>query len=100
METPKYKVTHWADDGQHVQTSDSGDDLGLVIYHTPGHTPDQLAVWDPQERVIFVGDTMYEWAPIVFPLEADLKLYSNTLGKLKSLVAAWNSGASDQTTSK
>lgn len=38
---------------------------------------------------------MYEWAPIAFPLEADLKLYSNTLGKLKSLVAAWNTGASD-----
>ncbi|KAK0745437.1 beta-lactamase-like protein [Schizothecium vesticola] len=79
VETPKYKVTHWADDVQHVQTSDSGDDLGLVIYHTPGHTPDQLAVWDPQERVIFVGDTL------------------NTLGKLKSLVAAWNGDASDQT---
>jgi glyoxylase-like metal-dependent hydrolase (beta-lactamase superfamily II) len=100
IETPKYEVTHWADDGQHVFAGESGEDLGLVIYHTPGHTPDELAVWDPQERVIFVGDTMYEWVHIVFPLEGDLRLYSNTLGKLRSLVAAWNSGRNRQNTGK
>ena len=100
IETPQYKITHWADDGQHILAGEGGEDLGLVIYHTPGHTPDELAVWDPQERVIFVGDTLYEWARIAFPLEGDLRLYSNTLGKLQSLVATWNSDSSHQDASK
>lgn len=89
METPVYKVTHWADDGQRVLAA-NGQDLGLTIYHTPGHTPDEIAIWDAQERVIFVGDTMYEWARIVFPLEGDLRLYSQTLARLKTLVVKWN----------
>ncbi|KEY75229.1 hypothetical protein S7711_07143 [Stachybotrys chartarum IBT 7711] len=88
MKTPEYTVGHWADDGQKV-TFD-GNDLKLVIYHTPGHTPDQIAIWDCEERVLFVGDTMYEWAHIIFPLEGDIRLYSETLGKLKTLVRDWN----------
>ncbi len=95
METPKYKVTNWADDGQHVVVGE-GEDLDLIIYHTPGHTPDEIAIWDPQERVIFVGDTMYEWAHIVFPLEGNLRLYSDSLGRLKSLVETWNASSSKQ----
>lgn len=89
MQTPEYKVTHWASDGQHVVDS-AGEDLGLVIYQTPGHTPDELALWDPQERVLFAGDTIYEWYPILFPPEGDLVLYSETLGKLRGLVEGWN----------
>jgi len=90
METPEYKVSHWASDGERVTPPDSPEHQSLVIYHTPGHTPDELAIWDPLERVLFVGDTLYEWVPIVFPLEGDLKLYSNTLGRLKTLVQGWN----------
>jgi hypothetical protein len=90
METPHYRVTHWAYDGQHVVPGDEAEDLGLVIYHTPGHTPDELAVWDPHERVIFVGDTMYEWAHIIFPKEGDLRTYVQTLGRLKKLVEGWS----------
>ncbi|KAF7558085.1 hypothetical protein G7Z17_g138 [Cylindrodendrum hubeiense] len=84
-----YKVTHWASDGQHV-VDGAGEDLGLVIYQTPGHTPDELALWDPQERVLFAGDTIYEWYPILFPPEGDLVIYTETLGKLRSLVDEWN----------
>lgn len=91
MQTPEYKVTNWADDGQ-TMTFD-GHDLGLVIYHTPGHTPDELAVWDPQERFVFVGDTMYEWAPIIFPLEGSLQDYASTLFKLRDLIRDWNGAA-------
>jgi len=103
IETPEYEVTNWADDGQHViagEGGESGQDLGLVIYHTPGYTPDEIAIWDPKERVIFVGDTMYEWAPIFFPLEGSLRLYSDTLGRLKGLVEPWNAAASDQNCGK
>ncbi|KAF7563347.1 hypothetical protein G7046_g772 [Stylonectria norvegica] len=96
IETPQYKVSTWADDGQRVVGGKNKRDLGLVVYHTPGHTPDELAVWDPKERVVFVGDTLYEWTQIVFPLEGDLKVYSDTLGRLKSLVRGWNVHDPDQ----
>lgn len=29
------------------------------LLHTPGHTPGQLAVYVPQERVVFTGDTIF-----------------------------------------
>ncbi|RYP62584.1 hypothetical protein DL769_007254 [Monosporascus sp. CRB-8-3] len=90
LNTPKYKVTVWAEDGQNVTYGPDNTDLALIIYHTPGHTPDELAVWDPRERVLFVGDTMYEWSHIVWPLEGNLLLYSQTMGKLKDLVRSWN----------
>ncbi|KAH7024956.1 beta-lactamase-like protein [Microdochium trichocladiopsis] len=94
METPQYTVTHWADDGQQVVSSLSsslgGQELGLFIYHTPGHTPDEIAIWDPAERVLFVGDTMYESVPICFPLEGDIASYFGTIDRLRELVRAWN----------
>lgn len=65
--TPSYTVTEWADDGQEVLALD-GTGLGLFVYHTPGHTPDSISIWDPAERVLFVGDTLYEDVWIVFPL--------------------------------
>lgn len=95
MATPKYEITHWASDGEQMKFSrDDGTthDLGLIIYHTPGHTPDELAVWDPEERFLYVGDTMYEWAPIIFPLEGDLHKYNSTLYKLRDLIKSWNQG--------
>jgi glyoxylase-like metal-dependent hydrolase (beta-lactamase superfamily II) len=50
----------------------NGLQLGLRILQTPGHTPDELAVWDEAERVIYVGDTLYENVPILFPTEGDI----------------------------
>lgn len=100
METPKYAVTNWASDGESIRHHNSDDsdaqDLGLIIYHTPGHTPDELAIWDAAERTIFVGDSLYEWAPIIFPLEGNLQNYSATLAKLKSLIKEWNQGSSHE----
>jgi glyoxylase-like metal-dependent hydrolase (beta-lactamase superfamily II) len=96
MEVPKYKVTNWAKDGDKITFGADSADSGLVVYHTPGHTPDELAVWDPQERVLFVGDTLYEFVPIVFPLEGNLQLYQSTLMRLKSLVEGWNAMTSSR----
>lgn len=94
IKTPDYTVGHWADDGERM--SFDGQDLNMTIYHTPGHTLDQVAIWDSDERVLFVGDTMYEYAHILFPLEGSITLYSDTLGKLKTLVRGWNAAASQR----
>lgn len=93
METPEYKVTNWAADAQPVVFASKH--LGLTIYHTPGHTPDELAVWDQHERVLYVGDTLYEWAPILFSLSGNLEDYVATLHKLRGLVDDWNKGSTE-----
>jgi glyoxylase-like metal-dependent hydrolase (beta-lactamase superfamily II) len=49
-----------------------GVQLGLTVLHTPGHTPDELAVWDEAEGVLYVGDTLYEHAAIIFPNEGNI----------------------------
>ncbi|KXJ90074.1 beta-lactamase-like protein [Microdochium bolleyi] len=94
MPTPEYAVTHWASDGQEVE-SRHGDGLGLFVHHTPGHTPDEIAIWDPAERVLFMGDTLYERIPIVFPFEGDIKAYFGTLDKVRALVEGWNAEAGE-----
>ncbi|KAF3761247.1 hypothetical protein M406DRAFT_357658 [Cryphonectria parasitica EP155] len=97
MDTPRYTVRHWAGDAETMRHDDGSEshDLGLVIYHAPGHTPDEVAIWDPQERVLFVGDTMYEWAPIIFPPGGgNLHAYTSTLFKLRDLISSWNAASS------
>lgn len=34
-------------------------DRTFHLLHTPGHTPGQIAVYVPQERVVFTGDTVF-----------------------------------------
>jgi len=35
-----------------------GDTVGrLAVFHTPGHTPGSISLYDGQDRVLFVGDT-------------------------------------------
>jgi glyoxylase-like metal-dependent hydrolase (beta-lactamase superfamily II) len=53
-------------------TSPTGASLGLCLLHTPGHTPDELALWNEDERMLYVGDTLYEHAPIIFPNEGSI----------------------------
>ncbi|KAH7408798.1 beta-lactamase-like protein [Phaeosphaeria sp. MPI-PUGE-AT-0046c] len=99
MKTPRYEVARWAEHGARVtysptSTTNDAVDLGLVIYHTPGHTPDSLSIFDEQERVLLVGDTAYEWAPILFPIESSIYIYKRSLEFLLALVHRLNCPAS------
>lgn len=89
METPKYTITNWISDGQTI-TGQSGQDLNLTVYHTPGHTPDHVAIWDPEERHLYVGDTIYRYAPVFFLFGGSVVDYSKTIDKLNRLVGEWN----------
>ncbi|PZT76124.1 MULTISPECIES: MBL fold metallo-hydrolase [unclassified Streptomyces] len=40
-----------------------GGDLTLELLHTPGHTPDHIAVWIPQLRVCLAGDAAEDPLP-------------------------------------
>ncbi|KAI0635662.1 beta-lactamase-like protein [Trametes polyzona] len=74
--------------------SAEGVPLGVTLLHTPGHTPDELALWDEEEAMLYVGDTLYEWAPIIFPNEGSIVVWLRTVD---SLVAAVEGGRKDVT---
>lgn len=94
IRTPKYKPilapnlhevrTQYLHDADLSQRSPVG--TGLTIIHTPGHTPDELAVWDEGERVLYVGDTLYEWAHIIFPSEGSIIEWIRSVNVLIELV--------------
>lgn len=64
--------------------------------HTPGHTPDSLSLWDASTRGLFVGDTVYEREPIIFPPQGDIVQWFATMDLLIDFVRTKNaeSGAS------
>ncbi|KAI9821101.1 MAG: hypothetical protein M1827_003835 [Pycnora praestabilis] len=96
--TPVYTVSRWVADFEYVAYC--GKSLGLQIIHTPGHTPDELAFYDEEERWLYVGDTFYERVdgdvetPIIFPKEGDLIQFMPTLNKLFAFVKAQNADTS------
>lgn len=94
--TPEYTVSNWADDLEKL--SFDGEPLQLQILHTPGHTPDELAWYDEQERHLYVGDSFYERVAkynsyeqaIIFPKEGNWIHYMQSLEKLLRFVEEKN----------
>lgn len=95
METPEYEITQYAKNGEELQHN--GRDLGLRILHTPGHTPDSMAIYDEAERWLYVGDTCYkrlarsdsdndQGVPIILPLQGNWRDFIATLHKLQRFV--------------
>lgn len=91
MAIPDYEISHYAQDDESL--SYHGKSLGLRIIHTPGHTPDSMAIFDEAERWLFVGDTCYQrsalmpWGedqvvPIVLPMQGNVKDFIASLHKL------------------
>jgi len=56
MSTPKYDIT-FSSDGEWLEHNEQ--QLRLRILHTPGHTPDSLAIYDEAEHWLFTGDSFY-----------------------------------------
>jgi len=58
------RETYFADPGRATIVFDQDltlqvGDTTLYLIHTPGHTPGQIMVHVPQERVVFTGDTIF-----------------------------------------
>lgn len=60
--------------------------LGVTVLHTPGHTPDEVALWDAKEGMLYVGDTLYEKDPIIFPQEGSIRTWFSTINELLAFV--------------
>ncbi len=57
----------------------------IEVLSTPGHTPDATSLWDPQNGLLFTGDTYYP-APIwLFRPETDLDAYDRSIRRLAAL---------------
>lgn len=67
----------------------------MTIFHTPGHTPDEIALYDHAEMMLYVGDSLYEYEPIIFPSEGSIVTWFESMDFLTWLVEAMNSIASD-----
>ncbi|KAH9481435.1 hypothetical protein JR316_0005961 [Psilocybe cubensis] len=65
--------------------------LGMTILHTPGHTPDEIALYDEVEKMLYVGDSLYEWEPIIFPKEGSIATWFSSMDYLISFVEEKNS---------
>jgi len=86
--TPEYTISHWAADYELLPSPEGGPRLPIRAIHVPGHTPDSLALYDESEHVLYVGDTLYEWAPTIFPLEGDIVAWLRTVERLIGFVTA------------
>ena len=70
-------MRHSEDDGE-IRADQESDRtaLGIMVLHTPGHTPDSLAWYDEEEMHLSVGDSFYEEGEdgmaIQFPKEGNL----------------------------
>ena len=67
----------------------------MTIFHTPGHTPDEITIYDHAEMMLYVGDSLYEYEPIVFPREGSIVTWFESMDFLSWHVEAMNSEASD-----
>lgn len=61
-----------------------GGDLSIELLHTPGHTPDHLAVWIPQLAILIAGDAAELPFPFISP-ESDIAALRATLQRLTRL---------------
>lgn len=47
-------------DGDEIEIGDRK----LIIYHTPGHSPGHISIYDDSEGYLFTGDLFYDKTPI------------------------------------
>lgn len=57
-------VPHYEElyDGETIRLKENSG-FYLKVISTPGHTPGSVTFWSPEEKVAFVGDTLYEHGP-------------------------------------
>lgn len=96
IRTPEYRpiLVH----NQHDITSrDSKMSLGVTILHTPGHTPDEIALFDEAEMMLYVGDSLYEYEHIIFPNQGSIVTWFSSMEFLVSFVKAKNAQVTPST---
>ena len=93
-------VALWPDRDEYYQDPNAGrivftGDLTLRVgdhtfdlLHTPGHTPGQLAVHVPEERVVFTGDTIFSGCQ-TWLMTSDVDQWLAALDRIATLDVDW-----------
>jgi glyoxylase-like metal-dependent hydrolase (beta-lactamase superfamily II) len=79
--TRPFQIGHWLSDGDRI-------DLGgrvLRVIATPGHTPDAIALLDPNHGLLFTGDSYYPGPIFLYRPETDLDAYVASMKRLVAL---------------
>jgi glyoxylase-like metal-dependent hydrolase (beta-lactamase superfamily II) len=79
--TKPFHIAHWLHDGDVI-------DLGgrtLKVIATPGHTPDEIALLDEKNGLLFTGDSFYLGPIYLYRPETDLDAYVLSMQKLAAL---------------
>lgn len=67
--------------------------ISLELFHAPGETDDQLAVWIPSKSAIFVGDNLYKTFPNLYTIRGtshrDVKKWSQSVRKIQNYQASY-----------
>ena len=67
--------------------------IKMIIGSQPGETPDELYVWLPDKKVLFVGENIYELYPNLYSMRGtkyrDVSLWIDSLDKLHSFNASY-----------
>ncbi|MFQ3565813.1 MAG: MBL fold metallo-hydrolase [Aggregatilineales bacterium] len=64
---------------------------GLHVIETPGHSPGHISFWQPERRVLIVGDVVWNTPRLRLPMAAftvDMGANLRSMGKLAALDAA------------
>ena len=85
------RETYYADPGRGtvVFTGDltlTYGDHTFVLLHTPGHTPGQIAVYIPEERALFTGDTLFHQCQ-TWLMTSDVPAWIAALERIRGLDA-------------
>jgi glyoxylase-like metal-dependent hydrolase (beta-lactamase superfamily II) len=74
------------DEGATVMTAEGR----LDVLHTPGHSPDHIALWHADSRTIFVGDLMQLGSSVFIPASkgGNLADYLHSLRRILALAPA------------
>ncbi|KAK9830247.1 hypothetical protein WJX72_010547 [[Myrmecia] bisecta] len=96
-----FRVSRWLQDGELIALDGSEPakpEASLHVRWTPGHSPDSVSLYDPQEHRLYVGDFLYPYASWDDPLSppgglwasfqgSDLPTYVDSLKKVQAFLA-------------
>ena len=76
-----FKPDHPLDNGDEVV----GEGWSLQAVHTPGHAPDHICYYLPQEKALFTGDHIMPWSTsVIAPPEGNMRDYMASLSDLSN----------------
>jgi hydroxyacylglutathione hydrolase len=77
------KADRWLDHGARIRV---GNQI-INIYHTPGHTPDQICLMNEKDHFAVVGDTIFDGGP---GRTRSINGFQITLKTLRNIILTWS----------